>query len=138
MGVEMQLAGAVLGLMSAQRQAKAYKMEAAAYRDNANMAKIQAAQQEDQRQAQLRRQLAALGTSMSAQGIALGTSPSVTALRRDELRIAKNDIASIRLMGMSNRRRYEISASGKDLAAGATTIGGMGGFAKTMYTIDQG
>ena len=38
---------------------------------------------------------------MSSQGVALGTSQSVTALRNDEERLAKKDINAIRLMGMS-------------------------------------
>lgn len=137
MGVQMQIAGAVLGYMAAQRQADAYEMEAAAYKENAEMAKIQADQREAARRQQLRRQLASLGTSMSAQGVALGTSQSTSALREDEQKIAKNDIASIKLMGMSNRRKYELGAAGKSAAAGATRLSAMGGFAKSVYSINN-
>ena len=123
-GVGLQAAGAVIGLMAAQQQAKAYEMQAEQYQEQADMAKIQADQEESQRREALRRQLASLGTSMSAQGVALGTSQSVSALRDDEIKMANADISSIRLMGMSNRRRYQLSAVGAQAGARATKLGG--------------
>ena len=138
MGMQLQIAGAFLGLMAAQQQRKAYQMEAAAYREQAEMTKIEAAQKENERNRKLRLQLASLGTSMSAQGVALGTSPSVLALADDEEKIAAADISSIRLMGMSQRRRYELSASGSEAAGSAAMMGGFIKSATGIYSATKG
>lgn len=138
MGVEMQVAGAFLGAMAAQKQAKAYEMEAQAYQEQAELASLQAQQQEADRNRMLRTQLASLGTSMSAQGVSLGTSASVSALRDDEIKMAKNDIASIKLMGMSNRRRYELSSAGSKAGASAVRLGGFAKTGSQIYSINKG
>lgn len=137
MGVEMQIIGAVAGLMAANKQAQAYKMQAEAYREQAAMADIESDQKEVQRMETLRRQLASLGTAMSSQGVALGTSASHMTLAADEKRIARNDISSIKLMGMTNRRKYELSAQGSEAAGQATKIAAVGSFAKSMYSINN-
>ena len=98
MGMGLQVVGIIAGLAAAQQQRKAYELEAQSYKEQADLAKIQAGQQEIERNRKLRIQLAALGTAMSSQGVALGTSPSVLALETDEIQVAKNDIASIRLL----------------------------------------
>ena len=126
--VALQAAGLFVGLQAAKAQAKAYEAQAQAYEEQKEMAKIEASQQEADRRDMLRRQLASLGTSMSSQGVALGTSPSVLALAEDEKKLAKNDIANIKLMGLSNRRKYALSASGARAGASATRLGG---FVKT-------
>ena len=111
MGVYAQVAGAVIGLAGARQAKAASEMEARAYEEQAEMASIQARQQEEERNTQLRKQLASLGTSMSAQGITLGTSASVATLAGQEKKIAKKDISSIKLMGMANRRKFQIRAA---------------------------
>jgi len=133
----MQIAGAVLGLMAAKKSADVYKMQAESYKQQAKMATIEADQKEVERIRVLNRQLSALGTSMSSQSIALGTSASVSALRKDEIKMAKSDVNSIRLMGLTNRRKYEISAAGSQASAKATMLGGGGRFAKSMYSINN-
>lgn len=138
MGMGLQVAGLMLSLQAAQMQKQAYEAEAQAQEEQAEMAKIQAAQQEVERNRKLRQQLASLGTSMSSQGVALGTSPSVLALADDEKKIAKQDIASIRLMGMSNRRRYEVGAAGSRAAGAAAQLGGFAKTAGGAYSIGQG
>ena len=138
MGVGLQVAGLMMSMKAAQMQKQAYEAEAQAQEEQAEMAKIQASQQENERNRKLRLQLASLGTSMSSQGVALGTSASVLALADDEKKIAKNDIGAIRLMGLSNRRRYEVGAAGSRAAGRAAQLGG---FAKTVggvYSIGQG
>ena len=134
MGVQMQIASLGLGLMAAQQQRSAYEMEAQAYEEQAKMAGIQAKQQENERNRRLRMQLASLGTSMAAQGVEIGSSASVLALQEDEIKVAKNDIASIKLMGMSKRRQYGLSAAGSK-AAGKATI--LGSYAKTAAGISE-
>ena len=137
MGVEMQIASAAVGLLAARQQKAVHEMEASAYQEQATMAKIQAGQQETERNRKLRMQIASLGTSMSAQGVAMGTSASTSALLREEKDMAAADISSIRLMGMSNRRKYELSASGSKAAGKAATLGGLAGAAQAGYTISQ-
>mgnify|MGYP003109760447 CR=1 FL=1 len=138
MGVGLQIAGLVISLKAAQMQKQAYEAEAQAAEEQAEMAKIEASQREVERNRKLRLQLASLGTSMSSQGIALGTSPSVLALADDEKKIAKEDISAIRLMGMSNRRKYELGAAGSRAAGRAVQLAG---FSKTVagaYSIGKG
>lgn len=138
MGVQMQIASAIIGLAAVRQQKAAYDMEADAYKEQAEMATLQGDQQEAERNRQLRRQLASLGTSMSSQGVALGTSPSVSALRNDEIEIAKADINNIRLMGQSSRRKYEISAAGSQAAGKAVVLGGAAKTAGAAYSINKG
>lgn len=138
MGVGLQVAGLMLSMQAAQMQKSVYEAEAAASEEQAEMAKIEAAQREVERERKLRQQLASLGTSMSSQGVALGTSPSVLALRDDEMKIAKEDIGAIRLMGQSKRRNYQVAAVGSRAGGRAAQLGG---FAKTVggvYSITQG
>ena len=134
----MQIASMALGLMAAQRQRSAYEMEARAYEEEAKMAEIQAKQQENERNRRLSMQLASLGTSMSAQGVEIGSSASVLALQEDEIKVAKNDIASIKLMGMSKRRQYGLSASGAKAAGKAVVLGSFAKTASGIYDIQQG
>lgn len=136
-GVGLQAIGVLAGFAAAQQQAKAYRMEAQAYKEQAEMAELQAGQQEEERNQRLRRQLAALGTSMSGQGVALNTSASTMALEDDEKRIASRDIKNIKLMGMSHRRKFELSAAGSEAAGRATQIASIGGFAKSAYSISN-
>jgi hypothetical protein len=128
MGVGLQVAGLMMSMKAANMQKSAYEMEARSYEEQKEMAKIEAGQQEEARRLLLRKQLASLGTSMSSQGVALGTSPSVLALGDDEKKLANQDIANIRLMGLANRRKYELSAAGSRAAGKAAVLGG---FAKT-------
>lgn len=138
MGVQMQIASVALTMLAAREQKKAYEIEAQAYEEQASAAKIQAGQQETERNRQLRRQLASLGTSMSAQGVAIGTSPSVGALADDEVRMAKADIDSIRFMGSTARRKFQLSAAGSRQAGRAAIIGGFAKSAQMGYSINQG
>jgi len=137
-GVGLQVAGAVAGLYSAKMQADAYKAEKAAAEENAKMASIEASQQEVERMRMLRAQLASLKTLNSAQGVALGTSGSTSALIDNEVKLANEDIASIKLMGASNRRKYELSAKSSAAGAKATMVSAVAGTATAAYKIKQG
>lgn len=119
MGVYAQVAGAVIGLAGARQEKAVYEMEAKSYEEQGKMAQMQARQQEEERERNLRQQLASLGTSMSAQGVVLDrTQGSVGALQKNEIDIAK-DISSIKLMGMANRRKFGISAAASRAAGKA-------------------
>ncbi len=138
MGVEMQIASAVLGLAAARQQKGVYEMEAQSYKEQADMAKIQAGQQETERNRKLRMQIASLGTSSSARGVTIGTSGSTGALIRDEKDMAKADINSIRLMGSSARRKFGISAAGSQAAGKASTLGALSKAGTAAYSIHKG
>ena len=62
MGVQMQIAGALIGLAASQKAAAAQDMQAQAAREQAEATKLTTAQQENQRRDQLRRQLASLSS----------------------------------------------------------------------------
>lgn len=134
----MQVAGALLGLAAAKQSSDIAKMESQSYKEQADLAELQASEKVADRQMQLRRQLASLGVSMTASGVALGTSASVGAIQKAEVDIAKKDIASTKLMGMSNRRKYEISSAGKMAESRAIKIGAVGKAAGQAYTINKG
>lgn len=138
MAVGLQAVSAGLGFMGAVQAKKAYELEAQSYREQKDLAEIDSYQQENQRLRTLRMQLASLGTSMSAQGIALGTSPSTLALERDEITIANRDIDRIRLMGKGVSRRYSLSAKGSGYAAKGALISGFAKGASDIYDIKTG
>lgn len=138
MGVELQVASLILGLGAAQQQRKAAELEAQAYAEQKEMAEIEAGQQENARNRQLRIQLASLATSMSGQGVAISTSGSMGALASDEIRIAGSDVEAIRLMGQSNKRRYALSEASAKTSAKAATIGGFTKAAGIGYDIYKG
>ena len=100
MGVELQVASLVLGLAGANQAKKAYELEAQSYQEQKDLSAIESMQNERDRIKILRQQLASLGTSMSSQGVALGTSASTLALEKDEINIANRDIDAIKLMGI--------------------------------------
>ncbi len=138
MGVEMQIASVALTMLAARQQKKAYELEARAYKEQGEMAKIQAGQQETERNLRLRQQLASLSTSMAGRGVAVGTSASSEALAIDEEKLALNDIKSIRLMGMSQRRKFDLSAGSSKVAGQAAMIGGFSKSAAMGYDISTG
>jgi len=83
MGVGFQVAAVGLTLAGASQAKAAYKMEEEAYKEKADLAKLQADQDEVARNNQLRYQLAALGTSSASRGIEGGpSSASTSALAR--------------------------------------------------------
>lgn len=119
--------GDVLASLSgAQMEKNAYKLEAQSYEEQAAMAKIEADQKMVQRDLQLRRQLASLGASMAAQGVAVGTSGSMSALDYGERQLAKADMRSIKLMGLGRRRQLLTSAASSKTKGRAAVIRGYG------------
>ena len=138
MGVELQVASLVLGLAGANQAKKAYELEAQSYQEQKDLSEIQSGQQERDRLRMLRMQLASLGTSMSSQGVALGTSASTLALEKDEINIANRDIDAIKLMGMSNQRRFSLSARGSKMAAKGAIIAGFSKATSSIYDIKTG
>lgn len=130
MGAEAQIAGAVLNMMASNAEADVHQQKAREYEEAKKDSEIEDLQKEEQREIDLARQLASLSSSMSSGGVvAVGAGGSVGALSRDEVKMAKKDISSIKLMGLSKRRKFGISADASRSAAKATRIGG---FAKSV------
>tara|TARA_B100000683_G_C12504906_1_gene558828 strand:+ start:402 stop:839 length:438 start_codon:yes stop_codon:yes gene_type:complete len=138
MGVQMQLAAVGLSVLGAVQARSAANMEAQAYKEQAELAKLKADQDEISRNNQLRYQLAALGTSMASQGVSLGTSASVSAISKREKELAAQDVSNIKLMGMSQRRNYQISAEGAKASGKAKFLGGLAQAGSMAYSIDKG
>ena len=74
----------MFSLQAAQMQKQAYEAEHKHKKNKKKWQRLKPAQQEVERNRRLRAQLASLGTNMSSQGVALGTSASVLALADDE------------------------------------------------------
>ena len=113
-------------LAGGQMEKNAYKLEEQSYREQADMAKIEADQKMVQRDLELRRQLASLGASMAGQGVALGTSGSISALDFGERKLAKDDMRSIKLMGLGRRRNLLTSAAMSKTKGRAAVINSYG------------
>ena len=101
---------------SSEAQARVYEAQAAAYNEQKEMAKIESSQMEAERRDLLRRQLASLGTSMSAQGVALAPAQVYwlwLMMRRRWQNRYRQDQAD----GYGNRRKYELGAAGARASA---------------------
>jgi len=140
MGVGVGLQAAALGasLYAAKMQKDVYAAEAQAAEENAKMAEIQSNQEQIERMRMLRMQLASLKTLNSSQGVALGTSASTSALIDNEERMANADISALKLMGQSNRRKYQLTADSSRTAGRATMVSALAGTATGAYDIYKG
>tara|TARA_R100001510_G_scaffold57705_1_gene67019 strand:- start:905 stop:1348 length:444 start_codon:yes stop_codon:yes gene_type:complete len=138
MGMNMQIAGLFLNVMAMSQQRRAAEMQARAYEEQGKLAEIQAGQQEIERNRRLRMQLASLDTTMAGRGVAIGTSSSTEALAVDEERMALADISAIKLMGMSERRKYQLSASSSRAKGQAATISAFAKMGGSIYDTQVG
>lgn len=111
MGWQMQAVAAVGSLMAAKASADAYANDAQSAYEASQMAKVEAQDQELDRMAQLRDQLSTLDSDFAGRGVSVGTSQTVGNFRRAEKKFADKDIKSIRLMGQSKQRQYNLKAS---------------------------
>jgi len=111
MGWQMQAVAAVGSLMAARQQAGAYANDAQAAYEQAEDAKIEAKQQEVDRLAELRDQLSTLDSDFAGRGVAVGTSATVKNFGRQETKMAKADVSSIKYMGTSKQRQYKLKSS---------------------------
>ena len=136
----MQAAAAVGSLMAARQQAGAYADDAQAAYEQSEDAKIEAKQQEVDRLAELRDQLSTLDSDFAGRGVAVGTSATVRNYGRQETKMAKADISSIKYMGASKQRQYRLKASkskklGKyAMISGVSKAASYGGDAYMGYT----
>jgi len=69
--------------------------------------------------------MSALNVSESSRGLSIGVGGSSKALRENETNIAKADLNSIKLMGLSNSRKFRIGASQSRLSGKASVLSGL-------------
>lgn len=127
-------------LLGAKLQRDAYEAEAEQNEENAQMAEIQSDQQENARKQQLLNILASLNVSESSRGLSVRTGGTSNALRQNEMSLAKADLSSIKLMGLSNARRFRMGAKSSRLSGKATMLGAgtQVGTSYRRYKIDKG
>jgi hypothetical protein len=127
-------------LYSAKLQKDAYEEEAQANREQAEMAKIEADQQENTRRNQLLQMMSALNVSEAGRGLGIGSGGTSVALRQSEKKFAEADISSIKLMGLSKRRQYGFGARQASLSGKAGMLSGVSSAGSTYrrYKIDKG
>lgn len=111
-------------LLAAKMQRDAYEMEAEQQKEQAEVAEMQAEQQTNARRGQLLQIMSALNVSESSRGLSVGTGGTSKALRENETNLAKADLSSIKLMGLSKRRQYGLGAEQSRLAGKASLISG--------------
>tara|TARA_B100001250_G_C19799600_1_gene790363 strand:- start:1354 stop:1794 length:441 start_codon:yes stop_codon:yes gene_type:complete len=112
-------------LYSAKLKKDAYEAEAQANAEQADMAKIEADQQENSRRNQLLGIMSALNVSESSRGLSVGQGGTSSALKESEKKFADADISSIKLMGLSNRRKFTLAGASAKKSGKAALIGGM-------------
>lgn len=112
-------------LLSAKLQRDAYEAEAQANEEQAEMATMQADQQHNARRGQFLQIMSALNVSESSRGLSIGVGGSSKALRENETNLAKADLSSIKLMGLSNSRQFKMGASSSRLSGKASVFSGL-------------
>tara|TARA_X000001382_G_C3169667_1_gene179050 strand:- start:848 stop:1294 length:447 start_codon:yes stop_codon:yes gene_type:complete len=120
-------------LMSAKLQRDAYEAEAEANEEQAQMAGIEADQQENARRNQLLGILSALNVSESSRGLSIGQGGSSSALKENEKKFADADISSIKLMGLSKKRQFRLSADSARLSGKASIVSGLTSAGTSYY-----
>ena len=113
-------------LLSAKMQKDAYEMEAQQNEEQAEMAKIEADQQANVRRNQLLQMLSSLNVSESSRGLDIGSGGTSSALRGSEKKMADADLSSIKLMGLSKRRQFQLGAKQSKLSGKGALISGLG------------
>lgn len=126
---------AVMSLAAAKQAKAGYQMEAQSNREQAELAQINADQEAINRTAQLNAQLASISATAGSGGINIG-STSIANIKRRETQLAKADVSATKLLGASNRRKYQIgakTAETKGKAAVLTGISNAAGQATKAY-----
>jgi hypothetical protein len=89
------------------------------------MAKIQADQEAINRTAELNAKLASISASASSGGISV-SSGSIKNISRRETKLAEADVSAIKLMGLQNRRKFQLQGKQSKLKGKAALISGVG------------
>ena len=110
MGASMAMVSAGLQLVAAKKQMDIANMQAAAYRDQAELEKLQAQSAAVDREKSLFAKLASLNASQASRGASIN-SATTQSLALNEKNIASMDITKIKLMGASKANKLNVSAS---------------------------
>lgn len=126
-------------LLGAKLQRDAYEDEAQANAEQADMAKIEADQQENVRRNDLLQIMSALNVSEAGRGLSVSSGGTGSALRENEKKFADADISSIKLMGLSKRRQYRLAGSSAKTSGQAAILSGVSsaGSSYRRYKIDK-
>ena len=133
MGASMAMVSAGLQLVAAKKQMDIANMQAAAYRDQAELEKLQAQSAAVDREKPLFAKLASLNTGQASRGASINSATTQT-LALNEKNIASMDITKIKLMGASKANKLNVSASIAKAQGKAAMISGVAGAAGTMGT----
>lgn len=137
MGASMAMVSAGLQLVAAKKQMDIANMQAAAYRDQAELEKLQAQSAAVDREKSLFAKLASLNASQASRGASIN-SATTQSLALNEKNIASMDITKIKLMGASKANKLNVSASIAKAQGKAAMISGVAGAAGTIGTAISG
>lgn len=120
--VAISAAGAVYQGVQAQGQADIMEAQ---YREQAELAKISALQEEADRRERLRILLATQAAVGASSGVQLDASRSFLAAKSAEIEKADRDVRNIRLFGASQQRSLFTSAKAARAEGKAAMVGGL-------------
>lgn len=127
-GTEVLIASLVVSAGTAvytgiQAQGQAEIMEAQ-YREQQDLAKLQAIQEANDRRERLRMILASQAAVAASSGIQLDASRSFLAAKAAEIEAADRDVRNIQIFGASQSRQLGIAAEGAAASGRASMFGG--------------
>ncbi len=118
--------GAVSALAGGFRGAQAAEFEAAQFREEMEIARVAAEQEEVQRRRQLRATLAAQTAIRAGRGVELFGSGSFEAIRKRTIEEAEEDITTAKLNALSRSRRFSLAAAEAESRGQSAILGGVG------------
>ena len=123
-------AGAVMSIAAAKQSQRAYQNDAQASYNQAELAGIDADQKAINRTAQLNEQLASISATSAGSGVSVG-SGSMINIKRNEKKLAKQDVSSIKFMGNTKQRNYKLQGAGQINKGKAAKLSGYASAAKS-------
>jgi hypothetical protein len=127
-GTEIAIVGLIISAGAAVYQGVQAKGQAeimeAGYREQQDIAKLQAIQEANDRRERLRMILASQAAVAASSGIQLDASRSFLAAKKAEIESADRDVRNIQLFGASQQRQFGIAAKGASASGKASLYGG--------------
>ena len=118
----MAVVSAAASIKQGQIAKQAYANDAQASIENAEQVEMQAQQKEIARINQLNENLSSMNSMFAGGGVSV-SGGSVNNIRRNESKLAKADITSIKYLGSAQSRQYKLGAKSKTLQGKAAVIG---------------
>lgn len=123
---------AVSSIQAGRYAAAAAEAEAQQYKEQQEMAKIQALEDAAAREAEMNRINASNIALAAAKGYEPWESASFLALREENIEESQWDIAGVRLMGLANVRKFGLGAFGSRMSGKGAKWQSYGNLASTM------